>query len=154
MILDMTCAQKQMWFQKEYENAVYIDIRNGTYKYKTVDKPDFQILPDIQCDNKKLPFKDNCFSMVVFDPPHVIGKSRGVFYEQYGYLDLWGWQKQLYDAIKEGFRVLKKDGFFVFKWSERNRALQRVLTLFPSTPLFGSKIGTKQTQTFWIVWQK
>lgn len=75
-ILDVTCGSKTIWFDKNNPAAVFCDKRsedirgiwkseNGKSERKCV------ISPDVQCDFTCLPFPDNTFPLVIFDPPHL-----------------------------------------------------------------------------------
>jgi len=158
MILDATCGYKEMWFNKQPEKTIFIDIRKGAIEYKGpkgFSKFIGNINPNILASFFYLPFKDNIFDLVVFDPPHVIGKKPyGVIQFKYGVLSNLRWQNNLYTASREIWRVLKPGGFLVFKWAESSRSLSRVLPLFPSKPLFGSTGGQNQVATWWVIFQK
>lgn len=82
--------------------------------------------PDIQCDFTDLPFEDESFSLVVFDPPHLryAGKT-GWLAKKYGRLDE-HWPEMLHDGFKECMRVLKEDGVLIFKWAETDIPAQKV----------------------------
>lgn len=85
-ILDLCCGSRMFYFNKEDPRVLFNDIR----KVKTVlcDGRDFEINPDTQYDFTDLPFEDNSFSLVVFDPPHLLrntGKSK--FADIYGSLN-------------------------------------------------------------------
>lgn len=68
-ILDATCGSKMMWFDKQNPNVVYADKR--TEKHILCDGRILEILPDIEMDFTNMPFEDETFSLVVFDPPHL-----------------------------------------------------------------------------------
>lgn len=74
-ILDMTCGARTMWFDKNEPHTIYCDKRKETY-YNVwgSDKAERKLIvnPDVQCDFTELPFPDNSFSLVLFDPPHLI----------------------------------------------------------------------------------
>lgn len=160
MILDATCGLKEMWFQKDAEDVVYLDMRHGAIAY-TEDK--FKLLPELRNqyikptiigDNRNLPFKNNSFTMVLYDPPHIISKeANDILSMKYSVLSPITWTMDMSSAIKELFRVLKPNGFFVFKWSEHSRALKEALKLFPYKPLFGTNVSYKN-KTWWIVFRK
>ena len=72
-ILDMTCGTRSIWFDKNHPAAIYCDKRDESYQMefgrtrsslRTCD-----VHPDVVCDFTNLPFEDNTFSLVVFDPP-------------------------------------------------------------------------------------
>ena len=68
-ILDACCGARMFWFDKENPNAVFCD--NRRLMEPLCDGRILRIEPDIQCDFKALPFPDESFHLVVFDPPHL-----------------------------------------------------------------------------------
>lgn len=96
-ILDATCGSRTIWFNKEHPAAIYCDIRKEelTGIWKSGDGQSERtcyIDPDIQCDFTDLPFPDESFFLVVFDPPHLryAGKT-GWLAKKYGRLDEHGY---------------------------------------------------------------
>lgn len=78
LILDVTCGDRTIWFQKNEPHTIYCDKRREEYEgfFGTVlnkqghkKRRHLVINPDILCDFTNLPFKDSSFQMVVFDPP-------------------------------------------------------------------------------------
>lgn len=71
-ILDATCGSRSIWFNKNHPAALYMDRRvehhesvfgaNGSNHVIDVN-------PDVVADFTDMPFDDNTFSLVVFDPP-------------------------------------------------------------------------------------
>ena len=122
-ILDVTCGSRTIWFDKHHPAALYCDNRQATYKglWKSGDgksERDCIVDPDIVCDFTDLPFPDNSFALVVWDPPHLksIGENAWMA-KKYGNLDD-NWPQMLHDGSRECMRVLKPDGVMIFKWSE------------------------------------
>lgn len=111
------------------------------------------INPDIQADFTNLPFPDQTFSLVVFDPPHLIkiGKESWLA-KKYGKLQT-TWKDDLRSGFSECFRVLKPDGTLIFKWNETDIPVAQILALTSFRPLFGSR-GGKASKTHWIVFTK
>ncbi len=66
-ILDACCGSKMFWFNKENPNVLFADIRSETYKL--CDGRTLEVKPDIEADFRCMPFPDESFKMVVFDPP-------------------------------------------------------------------------------------
>jgi len=98
-ILDATCGKRMMWFNKFYEDCVYMDIRR-------------EVGPDLVADFRMLPFPDETFDLVVFDPPHDVYRSgHGIFRRKFGGLQSGTVHIDLYRAARELFRVLKPNGF-------------------------------------------
>lgn len=159
MILDMTAGLQEMWFTKWDKETIYLDKRkklpDGMLNPKYNNQP---LKITLQGDNSKLPFKDNIFDLVLFDPPHNIGKWKGFYTDLYSILEPGKWQKHLYLSTREALRVLKYNGFLIFKWNNRDRSLQNILTLFPWDPLFGTNVsgkgGNSRSRTYFVVFQK
>ena len=98
-----------------------------------------------------MPFADETFSLVVFDPPHVQRQeARGAVTRRYGVLN-GDWREMLRNGFSECFRVLKPHGVLVFKWGESQFKVAEILKLAPAAPLLGHH--TSKT-THWAVFIK
>lgn len=156
-ILDVTCGSRSIWFNKNHPAAVYCDKRREEYdlafgKAHTSTRK-CHIDPDVVCDFTDLPFPDNSFSLVVFDPPHLIGaKETAWLVKKYGKLDE-NWPQMLHDGFAECMRVLKPDGVMIFKWAESHIPADEVWKAIGQKPLFGHHSGKKST-TFWGAFMK
>jgi hypothetical protein len=152
-ILDVCCGGRMFWFNKKHPNALYLDNRTMPAKRLT-NGATLTIAPDQIMDFRNLRFYDESFSLVVFDPPHVKWRSvDGWMADKYGQLDKKTWQEDLRAGFAECFRVLKKDGVLIFKWSEIDIPLKEVLALTPMQPLFGHPSG-KASKTHWVAFMK
>ena len=156
-ILDMTCGSRTIWFNKHHPDAVYVDKRcldeRGIFGKSNASPRQCNVSPDVQCDFTDLPFEDNTFKLVVFDPPHLIkAKETAWLVKKYGKLEE-GWQDMLRDGFREGMRVLQPDGVMVFKWAESHIPAQDVWKAIGQKPLFGHHSG-KKSGTFWGVFMK
>lgn len=149
-MLDSCCSNRAFWFNKKDPRAIYVDKRKETI---VLTDRVMEISPDIQADFTNLPFPDNTFTIVVFDPPHVIREeARGYITKRYGVLN-GDWRTMLKDGFSECFRVLKPNGTLIFKWSDSNVPVAEILALTPEKPLFGHKSG-KLSLTHWIAFLK
>jgi len=100
-------------------------------------------------DFRQLPFPDQCFALVVFDPPHLVRAGAASWLAaKYGRLGT-DWRDDLRRGFAECFRVLKPDGVLIFKWSEVQVPTRDVLALTPHAPLFGHPSG-KRGGTHWL----
>lgn len=161
-ILDVTCGDRTIWFDKHNENTIYCDKRyedwegdfgnalnnNGRKKHRHLE-----IHPDIQCDFTDLPFDDDSFSLVVFDPPHILNLTeKSWMRKSYGTLED-GWQTMIHNGFWECMRVLKADGVLIFKWSDISISTREVIKVIGKEPLFGHRSG-KKMNTHWMCFMK
>ena len=154
-ILDVCCGGRMFWFQKENPNTLYVDIREPeTFTTgKGIHKRTRKIRPDVVMDFRNLDLPDNHFSLVVFDPPHMLNIGSNSFTAKtYGKLSK-DWESDLSIGFSECFRVLKTGGTLIFKWCEYDIPLSKILKLTPNIPLFGHKSG-KQQKTHWVTFMK
>ena len=97
-----------------------------------------------------MPFEDNSFYLVVFDPPHLkTGGDKSWLIQKYGRLNK-DWPEDLKQGFNECMRVLKPNGTLIFKWNEEQIKLSEVLKCFSQQPLFGNK----RAKTHWLVFMK
>lgn len=69
-ILDACCGSKMFWFDKEHNETCYMDKR--TLDTTLCDGRKLIVKPDVIADFRKMPFDDESFYLVVFDPPHLL----------------------------------------------------------------------------------
>ena len=151
IILDACCGPKMMWFDKKDPRAVYMDIRIADFI--ACDGRRAHIDPDIIGDFRKMPFDDNSFKMVVFDPPHLKKLGQNSFTAQkYGKL-FPTWEDDLKSGFEECMRVLQNEGFLIFKWNEYQISIKKIIEIFGVQPLFVHKSG-KQSRTHWLCFIK
>lgn len=146
------------WFDKKHPNATYIDIRE--HEEKLSNGQTLRVKPDVLMDFRKLNFPKNTFKLVVFDPPHItsLGKNSWMA-KKYGVLDKDTWKEDIKQGFDECWRVLKKEGVLIFKWSEdvthpkRSVTVRQVLDVIGKRPLFGHPTG-KNGSTMWMCFIK
>lgn len=147
-VLDATCGCRAMWFDKKDSRALFCDARNG--KFNTHDGRVLEVSPDIQTDFRNMPFPDDSFWLVIWDPPHRSDLTKGNWMDiQYGTL-LPTWEDDLRQGFNECMRVLKPNGTLIFKWNEKQIKLSRVLNAIGHKPLFGHTKG----KTIWMTFMK
>lgn len=153
-ILDVCCGGKMFYFDKKDDRVLFCDKRS--ISTTLCDGRDFEVKPDIVADFTNLPFESNSFNMVVFDPPHLLHTNNSPItgYQQikYGALRS-GWQEEIKNGFEECFRVLRTNGFLIFKWNETDVKVKEVLALTNQKPVFGHKSG-KASKTHWICFMK
>lgn len=141
-----------MWFDKHDARCLFADCREGVLDGKAYKKNVGMkiVKPDQKHDFRDMPYQDNSFHHVVFDPPHVRNLSmKSVTGFSYGSLDKETWQDDLRLGFAECFRVLKPNGTLIFKWNEVDIPLREVLALTPQKPLYGHRSG-KKANTHWV----
>lgn len=155
----MTAGSRMFWWNKRNPLTTFIDKRHESFTmtYHNKNRAPFTktvaIEPDVQCDwaASTLPFADNTFSLVVFDPPHLIHAGPNSWLaKKYGLLDINTWQADLKHGMDEAMRVVKPQGTIVFKWNDDQIKLPEVLAAIDREPLFGDK----KAKTHWLVFMK
>ena len=153
-ILDACCGARCFWFNKKHPNCIYIDNRKEDKGFLKFRK-NREIKPDILADFRELPFKNNSFKLVVFDPPHIIGSqgSHDSINASYGVLNRKTWKEDLKKGFDECWRVLDDYGVLVFKWSEVSIKHKEVLEVLGRDPLFGH-LNLSKNKTHWFCFMK
>jgi SAM-dependent methyltransferase len=151
VVLDPACGSRMFWFDREDDRAIYGDIR--TESHILCDGRALEIKPDLEMDFRDMPFPDNRFALVVFDPPHIenFGPNSWMA-KKYGRLSA-GWRDDLRQGFAECFRVLRPEGVLIFKWNDTRFPVSQVLALTPERPLFGNRCG-KSNKTHWVTFMK
>jgi len=140
------------YFDKDDDRVEFGDIRtmeptvfsNG----QTVE-----VRPDTLMDFRALPFEDESFRLVIFDPPHIDNAGPESWLRaKYGALGA-TWREDLSAGFSECFRVLRPYGVLIFKWSEVRIPISQVLALTPERPLIGHRSG-RAMNTHWVTFMK
>lgn len=152
-MLDATGGTRQMWPCKNPPLVVFMDKNLESYRP-----------PDVFGVWEHLPFKDNAFETVIFDPPHKLGRTTGRGkWATPSHPEYWGidiskikFRTGVYRGTREFLRVAKR---LCFKWNDIELNPDRVLTLFPKEWKeihrleIRKNIKTK-TVTYWITFVK
>lgn len=140
------------WFDKSNPEVDFCDCRE--YEGVLCDGRKLEIYPDIIADFTSLPFPDNTYYLVVFDPPHLIniGDSSWMA-KKYGKLPKNNWENVLRDGFAECMRVCKENGIVIFKWNETDIPVSKIIETIGHKPLFGHKSG-KLNKTHWLCFMK
>jgi hypothetical protein len=146
MILDAGCGNRSMWLLKNNDRIIYVDVEKQ-----------LQRKPTIFSSNTNLPFSDNSFDSIFFDPPfswnmkHPFwsfpninlqlkaypnidaehNKYCPTYYGVERYKNRSALVSYIYRAEKELYRVLKDDGSLWLRWANMsNMSEQHVLGIF------------------------
>lgn len=147
-VLDACCGSRMFYFDKSNPDVIFADCRE--LETTLCDGRVLAIKPDIKMDFRNMPFEDNTFKVVVFDPPHLIHAGTGSWLaKKYGILPS-EWTEYLNKGFGECMRVLEPGGLLVFKWNEEQIKLSDVLKEFNKKPLLGDQRG----KTRWLIFIK
>ena len=143
------------WYKKDNPDAVFADCREVEKgAFANGWNPNWCVKPDIVTDFRDMPFPNESFKLVVYDPPHLTnGSMKSVINKKYGLLNKKTWKQDLLDGFKECWRVLMIGGVLIFKWNEANIKASTLIKDFPVTPLFGDFTG-KTGKTIWMTFLK
>lgn len=153
-VLDACCGSRMMWFNKQNPDVLFADVRSEEHQLK--DRGDIRqliIKPDVIANFTDMPWPDNTFYHVVFDPPHLNNTGpQSWMGKKYGKLPK-DWQTFLKRGFNECMRVLKPNGTLIFKWNETQILLSDVLAAIDAKPLYGHTSG-RQSKTIWMAFLK
>lgn len=153
LILDPASSMRSFYFDKKDNRVLFGDIRVKETHLLTNGQT-IHIEPDEVMDFRAIPYEDNSFQYVVFDPPHMLRLSeKSWMRKKYGVLDLDTWREDISKSFSECFRVLKINGTLIFKWNEVSIPLKDILTLTPYKPILGHPSG-KRMGTHWVLFIK
>ncbi len=157
-ILDACCGSRMFWFDKENPDVEFVDNRciHREVIWKSGDGKSVRycdVNPTTLADFTDLPFEDNTFYHVVFDPPHLLHIGDNAWMaKKYGKLDS-NWENTIKQGFDECMRVLKPNGTLVFKWNEFDIPVKKIVEVIGQQPLYGHKSG-KQQKTHWLCFMK
>lgn len=144
-IIDLSAGNRAVWFDKNYRDATYVDIRP-------------EVKPQVVADARALPAKiGRGYDLVVFDPPHKNSAATGnMSIRNYGH-----WTAEQITSIVVGtalqaHRITRRDALMAFKWNDHTRKLSTVLMLMSPwwEPLFGHGVSGQQrhkSMTSWVM---
>ena len=116
------------YFDKENPEVLFAD--NRELQTTLCDGRSLLIKPDVNMDFRNMPYPDNTFKIVVFDPPHLLhAGARSWLAQKYGILPK-EWKVYLKAGFQECMRVLETNGILVFKWNDDQIQFSEVLKVF------------------------
>ncbi len=152
-ILDPASSMRSFYFDKKDPRVLFGDIREKETHLLTNGQT-IHIEPDEVMDFRNIPYPDESFQMVIFDPPHLFNLSeKSWIRKKYGVLDKETWRDDIGKGFSECFRVLKPNGTLVFKWNETSIPLKEILSLTEHKPVLGHPSG-KRMGTHWVLFMK
>ena len=147
-ILDACCGSRMFHFDKNNKDVVFMDIRET--EEVLCDGRTLKIKPDIIADFRSIPFENNSFNLVIFDPPHLLKVGQNSWLcKKYGKLSD-TWPSDIKRGFDECLRVLKPEGTLIFKWSTKDITFKQLLNVLKCRPL----IFHKNNNTFFLVFIK
>ncbi len=159
MILDMTSGCRAIWLEKEHSDCVYVDRRALIVPmHRRGDKLDESSLawtPDVVADNAALPFRDNLFSLLVYDPPHRGFTADSNMGRRYGSASLEEVRENIRAAAKEAHRVAMPGAHLAMKWNDIDISINIVLGMMFTywRALFGHSMSGEKANsvTRWVL---
>lgn len=148
-VLDPCCGHKSFYFEPDNAPVLFCD--NRRISTTLCDGRSFDVSPDLVADVTKLPFDNEAFALVVFDPPQLV-RGNGWQVTKYGKLPK-DWKAWMTRAFSECWRVLRPNGTMIFKWNSYSIALKEILKCAPVKPLLGNR-KPKSSKTHWLVFFK
>jgi len=144
-ILDLSAGSRSIWFNRLHPSTVYVDIRP-------------EMIPSVIADTQQLPFKENFFDLVVFDPPHVTCGPRSVMAKYYSSMEAEDIKRLIQLTSNEAYRVTTSTALMAFKWNDHDVKLERVIKLMEGwEPLFGQRVAGRtkhRSGTYWCMLRK
>lgn len=155
-VIDVCCGSRMFWFDKSDSRAIFMDCREESFIMPDKSTPRARTLviaPDVIADFREIPYPEESFSVVCFDPPHLVSAgAKSWLGRKYGILPT-DWELMIAKGFEECFRVLKPNGTLVFKWNETQIPVSKILALTDAKPLFGNRCG-KSSKSHWLVFMK
>lgn len=147
-ILDACCGSRMFWFNRNNPDVIFAD--NRQLETTLCDGRTLVIEPDMIIDFRHMPFNDNTFNLVVFDPPHLIHAGQNSWLaKKYGTLPS-DWKPYLKAGFDECMRVLKPGHTLIMKWNEQQIKTADMLKAIEHEPLFGDR----RSKTRWLCFMK
>ena len=143
-ILVLSAGNRAVWFDKDYRDTVYVDIRS-------------EVKPTFVADSRALPPEiGEGYDLIVFDPPHVNFGANADMSKAYGHHTTAEIRDIISRSAREAHRVSRPDALMAFKWNDHDQSFTKVMALMAPwwEPLFGQKTSmrTKHASTTqWVL---
>lgn len=147
-IIDVCCGSRMFYDDKENPDVVFMD--NRELQTTLCDGRELIVSPDIIGDFRAIPFDSESFSLVIFDPPHLLNVGdKSWMCKKYGKLNKQTWAEDLKKGFNECIRVLKPEGTLIFKWASKDIKFSEILKVFGARPLISHKNNNTYFAVFW-----
>jgi hypothetical protein len=144
-ILDLSAGNRAIWFNRLHPETIFIDIRPEMH-------------PTVVADTRELPFRDQEFDLVVFDPPHMTHGKDSTMAKAYTSMQADEIKDLIRRTSNEAYRCSTKTSLLAFKWNNHDVRLDHILPLMEGyEPLFGQKVAFRSARgssTHWILLKK
>ena len=143
-ILDMSAGNRGTWWNRQYPDSLYLDIRP-------------EVNPDLVCDTRAMPVEvGSGYDLIVFDPPHVNFGVNGHMSVCYGHHTTADIRSIIEGSANEAHRVSRPDALMAFKWNDHDQSFAKVLALMAAwwEPLFGTVSSGRMNnsrKTAWVM---
>mgnify|MGYP001619695377 CR=1 FL=1 len=142
-ILDLSAGNRAVWFDKNYRDTTFVDIRP-------------EVNPTVVADSRALPPEIGIdYALVVFDPPHVNFSAGAEMSKEYGHHTTQQIRDLILQTGAEAHRVTRPDALMALKWNDHDQKLAKILALLPHwEPLFGHKVAMRTlhaSATTWVL---
>lgn len=150
-VLDTCCGSRMFWYEKDHPAVTYMDIRQEAFE---IHDKKVNVDPDVVGDFRDMPFDDETFDLVIFDPPHLKWAGQNsIMRAQYGQLDKENWKEDIFLGFDECMRVLKTPGTLIFKWSDVQIHVKEILEILKKAG-YNPILGDQRGKTRWLVFVK
>jgi len=153
MNLDATAGNRMMWSSCN---------RNPPYVIFLDKEHDLLYAPDIIADHKALPFRDNTFETIFFDPPYWTQGPPWMLNKKINpgggnaYYGKYSSKRDMFSSIDKAQREFARVGKrLCFKWGENEVSLWKILPFFRNWVVkqemeFKSKQKRGKSKTWWV----
>jgi len=152
MILDSTCGYKIMWRSAKNPYRLYCKIPDVFIDIRK------EVKPTMLADLKHLPFKNNIFELIFFDPPHTQLGKNSIMLNHYGTLTTSQFNLLVIYANSEFDRCLKENGKVIVKLCDRNNRINMLNRSFKNFRLIKTQLSLeskdKYYKTYWFEYKK
>ena len=137
MLLDATAGNRKMWMGRNpcIPYVVFMD-----------REKELRVPPDVLCDHRAMPFRDNCFELIIYDPPFMARRNPPrywndpkeiIFKNKRGFTASGSWwglpktKRELLSTIHQAqLEFQRLSSKLCLKWTEVDYTLWKILPFF------------------------